>query len=278
MALPSGRGLLSGALRLLLCVLALLVTEAKAGAPQRIVSANLCADRLVVALADPEHIVSLSYHSADPLLSTITERAASLPLNHGDAEEILALHPDLVIFGRYSSKAAADMLSRLGIPIFLLGVPKDLAGMRQNIRDMAKILGVPERGEAMIAAIDVRLAAILRPHKPVRAIIYSAGGWTHGADSIDEDVLTLVGAQNIASRAGIDGVGTLSLEELIAQSPQMVIIENNGRGQHSLAAQLLEHPVLRGDNLIRLEMPMTLWECIDGSITDAVAKIEDALP
>ncbi len=251
---------------------------AAAEVPSRILSANLCADRLVVALADPGHIVSLSYHSGDVFLSTIALRTAHLPLNHGDAEEIAALHPDLVIFGSYTSKAAATMLKELGFPIYILPLPNDLAGMRDTIRGLAARLGVPERGEALIATIDRRLAEIVKPHRRVRAIIYSAGGWTHGADSIDEDVLRLVGASNIATMAGIEGVGTIDLEQLVEADPELIIVETNGSFQPSLAAQLLEHPVLQSPTIRRLEMPMQLWECIDGSLVDAVQRIEDALP
>ncbi len=249
-----------------------------AEAPHRIVSANLCADRLVLALADPDHIVSLSYHSGDPSLSTIAAQASHMPLNHGDAEEIAALHPDLVIFGSYTSTASATLLKGLGFSTYTLAVPTDLAEMRKNIRGLAARLGVPERGEAMISDIDRKLADIVKPHRPVRAIIYSAGGWTHGAGSIDDDVLRLVGASNIATGAGIQGIGTLDLEQLVAADPQLIIVENTGNGQKSLAAQLLDHPVLQSPTIHHLEMPMTLWECIDGSITDAVQKIEDALP
>jgi iron complex transport system substrate-binding protein len=122
------------------------------------------------------------------------------------------------------------------------------------------------------------LAEIVKPHRRVRAIIYSAGGWTHGADSIDEDVLRLVGASNIATMAGIEGVGTIDLEQLVEADPELIIVETNGSFQPSLAAQLLEHPVLQSPTIRRLEMPMQLWECIDGSLVDAVQRIEDALP
>jgi iron complex transport system substrate-binding protein len=246
--------------------------------PRRIVSANLCADRLVVALADPAHVISLSYHAADPLLSTVLDRAAALPLNHADAEEIAAMRPDLVVFGLYSSGPAAAMLQNLGIPVHMLPVPNDLAEVRQSIRDLAARLGVPERGDKLVGEIDDGLAALGARHAGARAIVYSAGGWTHGAHSIDDDILTRLGARNIAADSGIDGIGNLPLERLVAADPQLIVIEAIGAGQPSLAAQLLDHPALAHGRARRLEMPMNLWECADASLVEAARRIDQALP
>jgi iron complex transport system substrate-binding protein len=246
--------------------------------PKRIVSANLCADRLVVALADPDKVISLSYHASDPLLSTVLDRAATLPLNHADAEEIAAMHPDLVVFGVYSSGPAATMLKGLGIPVYLLAVPNSLEEVRGTIRDLALRLGVPERGERLVAEIDAGLAGLNRHHGGARAVVYSAGGWTYGAHSIDDDIFAHLGAANIATLAGIDGIGNLSLEQLIAFDPRLIVIEAIGGNEPSLAAQLLEHPVLASGGARRLEMPMKLWQCQDSSLVEAARRIDEALP
>ena len=264
-----------------LAALLLLIAGAGAAEPQRIVSANLCADRLVAALADPDKVVSLSYHAADPALSTILDRAARLPLNHGDAEEIAALHPDLVVFGQYTGGAAVDMLQGLGIPVHILPVPRDPAEMRAAIRDLAARLGVPERGETLVREIDDGLARFSRDRKPAngrpRAIIYSAGGWTYGAHSIDDDILNKVGAVNISTLAGIDGIGNLSLEQLVALQPQLIIIETIGN-QPSLETQLLEHPALVSGGAKRLDLPMRFWQCQDAALVEAARRIAEALP
>ena len=48
---------------------------AAAEPPRRIVSFNVCADQLVVALADPAQIAGLSPYAADPAVSTVAEKA-----------------------------------------------------------------------------------------------------------------------------------------------------------------------------------------------------------
>lgn len=256
----------------------LMAAAAHAEAPRRIVSANLCADRLVMALADRDRVVSLSKFASDPNLSTVVEQARGIPLNHADAEEIASLHPDLVIFGQYTQKASAEMLKSLGYQVYMLPHPRDLAAMRKTIRDLAARLGVPERGETLVAGIDGQLAA-LPAHKPARAVFYAAGGWTSGKPSLAEDLLTHFGAVNIATEAGLGTNGTLPLEKLIASGPDLIVVETMGdKRQVSLAEQLLEHPALASHDIRRLDMPMKLWDCVDGALIDAARLIDEALP
>jgi iron complex transport system substrate-binding protein len=260
--------------------LAILLAAAasRAEQPNRIVSANLCADRLVMALADRDRIVSLSKFATDPSLSTVAEQARGIPLNHADAEEIAASHPDLVIFGQYTQKASSDMLKGLGYQVYMLPHPRDLAGMRKTIRDLAARLGVPERGEALVNDIDTQINA-LPAHKPSRAVFYAAGGWTTGKPSLADDLLHHFGAVNLASEAGIGTNGTLPLEKLIASAPDLIVVETMGdKTQVSLAEQLLEHPALAERTIRRLDMPMKLWDCADGSLVDAARLIDEALP
>jgi iron complex transport system substrate-binding protein len=69
------------------------------GPPKRIVSFNLCADQLLLALADPAQIAGLSPYAVNPLLSVMTERAAAFPRLDWDAESVVNLAPDLVLGG-----------------------------------------------------------------------------------------------------------------------------------------------------------------------------------
>jgi iron complex transport system substrate-binding protein len=265
--------------RLGLALLLLGALPAGATAPQRIVSSNLCTDRLVLALATPGRVLSVSSLTADPLQSTMVEATRGLILNHGDAEEIAALHPDLVVFGRYGGAAAGEMLQQLGIPVYRADWPTSLAGMQDSIRALAARLGVPERGAQLAAAIARRLDDLSsRSHPARRTVVYSAGGWTHGRGSIDDDLLGRLGLINVAAEAGITGNGTLPLEALVALAPDLIVIEGLGSRQPSLQAQLLDHPALNQDSIRRLEMPMKLWACADTALLDAAQLILDAAP
>ena len=103
--------------RAALAVTALLLPTLLWGQPRRVVSLNLCTDQLVMALAQPEHIASVTWLSrseGDPALRPLARR---LPANHGGAEEVLAARPDLVIAGLYTTSTTRRLLQRAGIPL-----------------------------------------------------------------------------------------------------------------------------------------------------------------
>src|SRR5918997_3768618 len=64
---------------------------ALADAPQRVVSFNLCADQLVVGLADPQQIAGLSPFAADAELSVVAEQARPFPRPDQRSEATVAL-------------------------------------------------------------------------------------------------------------------------------------------------------------------------------------------
>ncbi len=55
-------------------------TTAAPGRPSRIVSLNLCADELVLRLADREQIAAVTYLASDPRGSTVAAEATGVPI------------------------------------------------------------------------------------------------------------------------------------------------------------------------------------------------------
>ena len=121
------------------------------GKPRRIVSLNMCVDELVLRLADPQSIASVTWLSRDPTNSNVAALAARIPINHGLAEEIIPLKPDLVIAGVYTARTAVAMLKRVGIPVAEIDVPESLDDVRRQIREVAALVGERDKGEAIIA-------------------------------------------------------------------------------------------------------------------------------
>eukprot|EP01034_Spumella_vulgaris_P018901 gene18901-24162_t len=74
--------------------------------PQRIVSINLCADQLVLALADRGQIAGLTKNATDREMSGEAAAARGIPLLSNSAEQILAIEPDLIV-GMPASRSAA---------------------------------------------------------------------------------------------------------------------------------------------------------------------------
>lgn len=243
-------------------------------APMRIVSANLCADRLVLRLAPRAHVLSVSALATDPMLSTVARDAAGLAVNRGDAEEILALRPDLVVVGPYDRRGAAGLLRRLGIAVHDVPLAADLDGARAAIRDLAALLAAGPRGEALIAAMDARLAGLPRPPAGWRVLSIHAGGWIAGAGTPAAAILASIGAQNAAE--GISGYRRLDVEEVLVRAPDLIVVERAGGDGTSIAGESMRHPALERAAWRRVDIPARDWACPDDALAGAAAVIAEA--
>jgi iron complex transport system substrate-binding protein len=254
------------------------VVVAAAAPPGRIVSLNLCADQLVVLLAEPQRIVSLSHLARDRELSYVAVQADAFPINHATAEEILPLAPDLVVAGAYTARPAVALLRARDVPVLELTIPQDFPGIRAQIRTVAAALGVPERGLSLVGDMDRLLAGAAPPpagHPHPLAIAWQAGGFTAGRGTLEDAVMTAAGLDNLASRRGLAGYGYLSLEVVVAGHPDLLIAEAEPPGRPSLRQMLLQHPALSHAGAIgrRIALPPALMACAGPFTALAVQRL-----
>ena len=245
--------------------------------PQRIVSLNLCADALVLRLADRADIRSVTWLARNPENSVVAAEAATMPVNHGLAEEVAALDPDLVVVGAFTTRATVALLRRLGLPILELGVPGTIDGIRTQIRQVAAALGEPERGERMIAAMDARLAAIRVPAAHPLAVVLRPNGFTAGRGSLVDEILARAGTRNLAAEQGLENYGQIPLETVALAGVQLLILNQAENAAPSLGEALLDHPILAALPGLRLvRVPARLWTCGGPEVAEAAALIAAA--
>lgn len=254
---------------------------ATAAKPTRIVSLNLCTDELVLRLAPPERIASVTWLSRDPRNANMAEAARAVGVNHGLVEEVLAFQPDLVIAGAYTTRSTVALLKRVGMPVREFGVPRNLAEMRAQIAEMAILLDEEARGAALIADIDARLAALAakRPAERRRAIVLRPNGFTVGRGSLVDEILTLAGLDNIAASLGIDSYGQIALETVALGGAEMLILNDTPDGPPSLAHEVLHHPLIEklGERISLIALPSRLWTCAGPSVLDAIELLAQAV-
>jgi iron complex transport system substrate-binding protein len=219
---------------------------AAADPPRRVVSFNICADQLVIALADPEQIVGVSPNAADPAMSVVAERARDFRRLGWQAEATIPLKPDLVLLGAYDRSVTRRLLSRLGFRIVEVDLINDIAAGVAQIRQVAALLGHPERGEALIAEVAAarrRLAEAAHPPAST-ALLISNGGYTIGPASLAGALLAEAGLKPPQGMpAGYGGV--VSLEKLIALRPDFLAMFSPVAEPDSQGAVYLTHPALR---------------------------------
>jgi iron complex transport system substrate-binding protein len=211
-----------------------------------VASINLCADQLVLALADAEQIRTVSWLAADPEESLFSAAAAEHELNYGSAEELLRFDPDVVVAGAYTNTFARNLLVQLGYRVVALEPENSVADIERNVRLVADAVGHPERGAAWVAAVRAEAAtlAATRPAQALAAVVVRPGGFTVGRHSLADELMTLAGVRNVAAEQGLDRWGSLSMESLLRSTPELIVLTGYRLAQPSLANAVLEHPAL----------------------------------
>ena len=267
----------------LLAAIAIMLVPAAlsaAGIPKRIVSLNLCTDELVLRLADRANIASITWLSKDAISANVVDLAADVPVNHGLAEEIIPLDPDLVVAGTFTARTAVAMLKATRFPVTEFGVAHDVADVRSGIRKMAALVGEPARGEALVASFDERLAEIGTPAPGRRptALVFNANGFTVGAGTLVDDIMSRAGLDNVAAHMKLGNYSQLPLEIAVRSDVDILIISARRDGPPSLATALLDHPVLSklGPKTHIVVLPTNLWSCGGPEVAEAIARLRAA--
>jgi iron complex transport system substrate-binding protein len=244
--------------------LALLAVSADAQLPS-VASINLCGDQLVLSLADPEQILTVSWLAADPEESMLADEAARFPLNYGSAEELLRFDPDVVIAGTYTATFTRALLKRLGYDVIEVAPETTLAEIESNLRLVGAAIGRAERAQTRIAELRASARAIAeqRSAQPVAAVVVRPGGFTVGANSLAHEIMLLAGLRNVAAEQGLDRWGSLSMETLLRSKPDLLILSDYHAAHASLANVVLQHPALArlSRDVRAVTVPGPTWAC-----------------
>src|ERR1043165_5942807 len=172
-------------MRALVFLLSVVAVAQAAEPPRRVVSFNQCGDQRVLALPDPQQIAGLSPYAADPSLSAAAEKARAFPRLDWQAESTIALGPDLVLIGQNDRPVTKHILRAQGLRLYEIALISDLDAARRQIKDVAALLGHPERGERLLADIDAARARHRAAPKPPwhSALLVNRGGYTAGERS-----------------------------------------------------------------------------------------------
>ena len=253
-------------------------TAPAAVASQRIVSINMCTDELLLALADPGQIVALSPYAADPAMSFLADKAANYRHDVAEAEAVVSLHPDLVLSGSFSSQATQQMLTRLGYRLALFDGPSSVDESIAQIRNVAALVGHPERGAALIGKIEAaRKAAVAtaRGRPQVSAVVYQRRGYVTGGDTLTGELLTDAGIRNMGGTLAGPTGGFVPLESLVADHPDAIVVSTPDPRAEDQGTALLSHPALVAlyPPSRRIVLPQRLVVCGGPSLPAAFAWV-----
>lgn len=273
-------GALIRCLCLSLCAAAC-ATHADAAPPQRIVSLNVCADQILVDLVPREHIAAVTHLATDPLTAAKPERARGIPQTRGAAEDVVALNPDLILVGEYSTPATTDLLRRLGLRVEPVALPQTIAGISDLIRRMADLVEEPARGEQLIARMNSRIAASAASAsagRNPRALVYQINNFVAREGSLVDEAMRIAGLDNAAHALRFARGGQIGVEDIVVAKPDVLILASGPDAYQTSVADNLRHPALRDARSWKAELllPWPLWLCATHHVAEAVEHLAKA--
>ncbi|MGB3753039.1 MAG: ABC transporter substrate-binding protein [Parerythrobacter sp.] len=234
----------------------------------KIVSLNPCTDAVLARIAPPEQVLALSHYSRNPAGSSIPQaEARRYGVTGGTVEEVLALDPDVVVAGSFLPPATRAAFADLDIRIETFAIARTVADSTAQVRRLGAIAG--RDAEAVRIADRIEAAALpdLAGKRP-NAVLWQPGGIVPGEGELIDDLLARAGFTNHSAARGLDQASYLSLERVVADPPDVLLVAGDARAQR--------HPALRAAPVMRVErFDPSLLYCGGPTIIDAMARLRN---
>src|SRR3954451_1326466 len=228
----------------------------------RIASMNVCTDQLLLPVADPEQIVGLSPFSR---AAWLTKDPRPYPTLSGGAEDVLVLRPDVVVASMFDKRSTRELLKQHGLRLVEFAVPRNLSEVKDQIRQLGKIAGHPDRATTEIARLDAALERARQAvaSKHYRILQLTRRGWVEGSDSFISSLLSETGLFNTAGELGFKFGGYASLEMIVNLKPDLLVVSQAASVAHDEGEAFLLHPALERfyPPQKRIVIPEGLTEC-----------------
>ena len=247
--------------------------------PRRVVSINVCTDQLAMLIAGEGQIRSVSRLAANPDTSTMFEEAKAYPANHGLAEEVFLMKPDLVLAGTFTARTTVELLRRLGFRVEQFAPANNFEAICTAITRIGDLLGRQGRAAELLREFDEGVAELAAsPRSDTVAVAYSSNSYTTGAGTLTNAVMNAAGLTNMAAEQGVVGGTRMPLEALLAGHPDLVVTGTTSYDRPALAQENFVHPAFRAfyDAGKVVTVPDSLWICGAPFTLDAVRLLREA--
>lgn len=244
--------------------------------PLRVMALDQCADQYVLALR-PDADLALSPRADDPD-AWLRDAARGRRKVRPTLEAAVGFKPDVVVRYWGGEPRLLQRLEATGTRVATIPDAVDFDGVRANVRSVAHALGVPARGEALIARMDARLAEDApRTRAPRPGVLYlTAGGFTAGSSTLVDAILSAAGYRNLADKPYFSPV---SVERIALYPPVRFVLGffDQARGDWRGPGR---HPVVRraAEGRVAARLPAATLTCPAWFAADAAAMLKAGTP
>jgi iron complex transport system substrate-binding protein len=238
-----------------------------AAAPHRVASLNLCTDELLLLLAAPGQIASVTHLAQQEAETPLWREAARYPRNDGSLLSVVELRPDLVVTMGGGTRDRLGIAARLGIATLDLVFAQTLGEVGENVRRLAAAIGRPEAGTAVLRRMNDLIRS--RPPLTVDTIWLGGGGRTVTATGLEAQWMALAGLRQRPLQGD-----RVPLETLIAAPPALLLRSDYRAGQYSNGQRWLTHPAARFAAGVRtVPTDGRRWTCLGPLLIDEIVRL-----
>jgi iron complex transport system substrate-binding protein len=217
---------------------------------------------LLLALAAPGQISSLTHLSQDRRESAFWRMAQAYPANGGNILSVAKDRPDLIVTMGGGGRDSAGLASAIGAGFLDLPFPARLADVEQGIATLAEALGRRAKGTELIAAI--RRAVATTPSYQRPAIFVGSAGRSISPSSAGAQWLAAAGYRQIPLAGD-----RIDREQLLRLPPLTLVVSDYRIDQYSRSSAL---PVRRGRDR-RITTDGRRWTCMGPSLLPEIIRL-----
>lgn len=239
------------------------------------VSLNPCLDSILVEIAEPDQILALSHYSRDLASSSMDVReAARFGMTGGTGEEVIALQPDIVLASTFIAPSTKAALERAGLRVETFGSPNSVEESIAQVQQLAELTGGRKRADDLARTMSDagwQLAEMDGPvgnDLPISVLLWQQGQIVPGQNTLIGELLLDAGFSSHSAEIGLQQADFVSLETILADPPDLVLVAGDSIGQR--------HPLLQDlpDTHVEVLDP-TLFFCGGPSIMSAKVRLAE---
>jgi iron complex transport system substrate-binding protein len=248
-----------------------LLAGAAEAAPARVASLNLCTDELLLLLAAPEQIASVTHLVQSEAESPLWRQARRFRRNDGSLVSVAPLKPDLVLTMGGGARDRLRIAAKLNIRTLDIPYPQSIADIEQAVARVAGALGRERQARPVLAGIAALQAGA--PKRGQDAAWLGGGGRSLGAASLGAQWMALAGLRQ-RPLAG----DRITLEQLLVRPPAVLLRSNYRAGQYSGEQRWLRHPLAQATRRSRtVTTDGRLWNCMGPLMVGEILRLKAEL-
>jgi iron complex transport system substrate-binding protein len=194
------------------------------GTPERIISLAPSNTEILFALGLGDRVVGVTDYCDYPPEALNKTKVGGYA--NPDVEKIVALNPDLILVAHGTPMDVINSMAGLGLTVFGIKTT-DLDDLLNDIRRIAEITDKEVEAQALTSEMETRIQAVtnqtveLEQRPRVFYIVWHDPLWTAGSGTFIHELIEKGGGVNIFQN--VTGYPTISIEEVIARDPEIII-------------------------------------------------------